>query len=45
LKQQWFKPRGYGHLDAPVGEGFASQVDGAGFAAAHDWSVLIHYID
>jgi hypothetical protein len=45
LPQHWFKPRGYGHLDAPVGEGFASQVNAPGFAATHDWSVLIHYID
>jgi hypothetical protein len=45
LTQHWFKPRGYGHLDAPVGETFAAGVGGAGFAASHDWSVLIHYID
>jgi len=40
----WFKPRGYKHLDAPVGERFAIKSSNPDFVKSHDWLPLIHYI-
>jgi len=39
----WFKPRGYRHFDAPVGEGFLARASDSEFVAHRDWSPLIHY--
>jgi hypothetical protein len=44
LKHQWFRPRGYKHFDAPVGEAFANKVCDPAFVEKHAWSPLIHYI-
>lgn len=40
----WFRPRGYRHLDAPVGPSYLEKVDGTGFAAKHEWSPLLSYV-
>jgi RNA-directed DNA polymerase len=39
----WFRPRGYLHLDMPVKPAFAAGLNPAR-VAAHKWSPLIHYI-
>jgi len=39
----WFRPRGYPHIDAPVGENFAKQAVDPTFVARHAFSPLIHY--
>lgn len=39
----WFRPRGYMHVDAPVGEDFVKQVIDPDFVAQHPFSPLIHY--
>ncbi len=43
MAENWFKPRGYKHLDVPVSASFAERVGDVQFAAAHVWSPLIHY--
>ncbi|WP_315796598.1 reverse transcriptase/maturase family protein [Bradyrhizobium sp. SZCCHNRI3043] len=40
---EWFRPRGYRHFDAPVGERFAERVSDSGFVERHSWLPLIHY--
>jgi RNA-directed DNA polymerase len=40
----WFKPRGYRHFDAPVGESFADKACDPTTVAKHSWLPLIHYI-
>jgi len=39
----WFRPRGYPHIDAPVGDSFARQVVDPAFVSRHAFSPLIHY--
>ena len=41
---EWFKPRGYVHFDAPVGNAFAQKVLDRAFVAKHSWLPLIFYI-
>lgn len=43
MRPSWFKPRGYKHLDVPVGESFAARVADPKFVATHSWLPLIHY--
>lgn len=43
MKPDWFKPRGYSHLDAQVGVQFASRLTPA-LVERHSWSPLISYI-
>jgi hypothetical protein len=40
----WFRPRGYRHFDAPVGESFATKVLTPIFVEHHGWSPLISYV-
>ncbi|SFK75472.1 reverse transcriptase domain-containing protein [Caulobacter sp. UNC279MFTsu5.1] len=40
----WFRPRGYRHFDAPVGERFANKVLSPLFVERHAWSPLISYV-
>lgn len=40
----WFRPRGYRHLDSPIGPTYATKVANDGFAARHSWSPLISYV-
>jgi len=40
---EWFRPRGYLHLDMPVKPAFAAGLT-AEQVAAHPWSPLIHYV-
>jgi len=40
----WFRPRGYRHFDAPVGERFAEKVLSTTFVERHSWSPLISYV-
>jgi RNA-directed DNA polymerase len=42
MKPDWFKPRGYSHFDACVGDSFAACID-EGFVEKHSWSPLISY--
>lgn len=44
MKHKWFRPRGYKHFDAPVGESFADKACDPAFVANHAWSPLIHYV-
>jgi hypothetical protein len=44
VSSHWFKPRGYKHFDAPVGDSFAKQACDRSFVAARDWLPLIHYL-
>ena len=44
MKHKWFRPRGYKHFDAPVGEAFAEKACDARFIENHAWSPLIHYV-
>ncbi len=44
MKHEWFRPRGYKHFDAPVGEAFAEKACDPAFVASHAWSPLIHYV-
>jgi RNA-directed DNA polymerase len=44
LTVEWFKPRGYVHFDAPVGNAFAQKVLDRAFVAKHSWLPLIYYI-
>jgi RNA-directed DNA polymerase len=43
-KPKWFKHRGYRHLDRPVPDSFAEQVQEPAFVARHAFSPLIHFI-
>ncbi len=40
---EWFKPRGYRHLDLPVNEAFARKVMEPNFVTKHSFLPLIHY--
>ena len=40
---EWFKPRGYRHLDRPVNEKFANRVECSKFVAEHAFSPLIYF--
>lgn len=40
----WFRPRGYRHFDAPVGESFAGKAMSPTFVERHSWSPLISYV-
>ncbi|HEV3156004.1 MAG TPA: hypothetical protein VGZ00_01530, partial [Candidatus Baltobacteraceae bacterium] len=42
--QDWFKPRGYQHLDTPVGIRFANKATQPDFVARHSFTPLIHYV-
>ena len=45
MKHEWFKPRGYKHFDAAVGERFADKsASNPLFVRTHDWLPLIHYV-
>ncbi len=44
MKHKWFRPRGYKHFDAPVGEAFAENACDPNFVERHAWSPLIHYV-
>jgi RNA-directed DNA polymerase len=44
MKPEWFKTRGYKHLDAPVGEKYAERSSDPQFVKSHDWLPLIHYV-
>lgn len=44
LGNDWFKPRGYRHFDAPVGASYADMVCDPTFVAKHSWLPLIHYV-
>ena len=44
MNPDWFKPRGYKHFDAPVGEAFAVKAHDPSFVKAHSWSPLIYYV-
>ncbi|CAL78901.1 putative Reverse transcriptase [Bradyrhizobium sp. ORS 278] len=39
----WFKPRGYRHFDAQIGEQYAIKVADEGFVERHAWLPLIRY--
>jgi RNA-directed DNA polymerase len=39
----WFRPRGYKHFDAPVGDNFALRALDPAFVEKHSWLPLIHY--
>ena len=41
----WFKRRGYRHLDYPVNESFAVKVMNPSFVSKHSFSPLIHYLE
>jgi hypothetical protein len=43
-KPGWFKPRGYQHLDAPVGLSFTANAENADFVARHSFLPLLHYV-
>lgn len=43
MKLSWFKPRGYAHFDAAVGESFANSITPS-TVKAHSWSPLISYV-
>jgi RNA-directed DNA polymerase len=44
MPPDWFRPRSYRHLDAPVGSSFATKVLNPTFVAQHPWSPLISYV-
>jgi RNA-directed DNA polymerase len=44
MRPEWFKTRGYKHLDAPVGDAFAERVCDSQFVKIHSWLPLIRYI-
>lgn len=44
VKHKWFRPRGYKHFDAPVGDAFADKACDPAFVENHAWSPLIHYV-
>jgi RNA-directed DNA polymerase len=45
MKPEWFRTRGYKHLDSPVGEAFAfRRATKADFVEQHAWLPLIHYV-
>ena len=44
MQHTWFRPRGYKHFDAPVGEAFAKNACDPNFVERHVWSPLIHYV-
>ncbi|MEY4708272.1 MAG: hypothetical protein RJB58_1995, partial [Pseudomonadota bacterium] len=44
MTPSWFRPRGYKHLDAPVGSAFAMKTADPHFVLKHSWSPLIHYL-
>jgi hypothetical protein len=43
VTEEWFKPRGYRHLDRPVGKGFISQVTDSAAVIQHCFLPLLHY--
>ena len=43
MQLDWFKPRGYKHFDAPVGDNFALRTLDPVFVEKHSWLPLIHY--
>src|SRR6185369_5459380 len=43
MAREWSDPRGYRHLDRPVGAGFVSKVLEPQFVAAHAFSPLIQF--
>ena len=43
MTPDWFRRRGYRHLDTPVGRAFAAKATDATFVARHDWTPLISY--
>lgn len=43
MPPKWFKPRGYTHLDAQVGEQYAKRISPA-YVQTHSWSPLVSYI-
>jgi hypothetical protein len=44
LTHEWFKQRGYKHLDFPVSESFADAISEKGFVDRHSWTPLIRYV-
>ncbi len=44
MKPIWFKPRGYRHLDAPVGLSYAGNAERPDFVASHSFLPLLHYV-
>jgi len=44
VKPVWFKPRGYRHLDAPVGRSYAANAESPDFVARHSFLPLLHYV-
>jgi RNA-directed DNA polymerase len=42
MSPDWFKPRGYAHFDASVGDSFAISIN-EGLLRTHSWSPLISY--
>ena len=44
MTHPWFKPRGYKHLDVPVGEPFVAKASKPDFVKGHHWLPLIHYV-
>ena len=45
MTHKWFKPRGYKHFDAPVGERFANECAAEPeFVRKHSWLPLVHYV-
>src|SRR5689334_17020283 len=43
-KRPWYRSSGYKHLDAQVGEAFATKTAQTDFVAAHAWLPLIAYV-
>ena len=44
MGHSWFRPRGYRHFDAQVGDAYADTVCDRNFVARHSWLPLIHYV-
>ena len=44
MRPEWFRPRRYRHLDAPVGERFLRQAERPEFVARHDFLPLLHFV-
>lgn len=44
MGHSWFRPRGYRHFDAPVGDAYADTICDPKFVTRHSWLPLIHYV-
>lgn len=43
MQHEWFRPRGYRHLDLPISEGFLKKAIDPAFVSQHSFLPLLHY--